>query len=476
MGSTEILLKSEKFGGFKFSPRLGKGVSLSNGGTYGFAFGTDLKFNEIGLPDKKASDDGEWGRPGPTITGVASFKGTTHEQNFVIEDCAIPYSLHNLISYIYTATAFNSDSLGEMRLGKVKNTLTSLFQGPKDRLNGDSGHFLAVGYDHAKAEISLENNDELNLQDPLFWNARLDNPGLEFNEHYKRVDDTLEDFVKNHGGVYTSYKSPVFQTPTSVHPLGGCGMGSSARTGVVNEHGKVYRNDPGVSDFYEGLYVLDGSIIPMPLATNPLLTISAISEYAMTHLCAAIPKGRGVGSSLVAKRKPPGVRFEETLQGFLEDYETGGVKWKTKKSLSRGQALTIRIFVEVADLEKFVKDPERRCRLQGTVDSPLIDSGRILHMEDTSHQVLVAEKGRKDTKFIRSTFTVTNSKGQRFRFELKKTVRNDYILDFYKDLTTHEILVYLEDQSKDEPQLQGIVKISAKDFFWNCAQAKIYQY
>jgi cholesterol oxidase len=56
---------------------------------------------------------------------------------------------------------------------------------------------------------------------------------------------------------------------TSTHPLGGCGIGQDAQTGVVDEFGAVFG--------CPGLYIADASIIPTALGVNPSLTISALS-------------------------------------------------------------------------------------------------------------------------------------------------------------------------------------------------------
>jgi choline dehydrogenase-like flavoprotein len=60
------------------------------------------------------------------------------------------------------------------------------------------------------------------------------------------------------------------------HPLGGCRMAESADLGVVDDTGAVYG--------YEGLYCIDGSIIPTSLGVNPSLTISAVSERCAQKL------------------------------------------------------------------------------------------------------------------------------------------------------------------------------------------------
>jgi cholesterol oxidase len=65
----------------------------------------------------------------------------------------------------------------------------------------------------------------------------------------------------------------------TVHPLGGCPMGTSARDGVVDSHGNVFGAD--------GLYVADGSIMPGPVGANPSLTIAAMAERIAAGIVAA---------------------------------------------------------------------------------------------------------------------------------------------------------------------------------------------
>jgi cholesterol oxidase len=62
----------------------------------------------------------------------------------------------------------------------------------------------------------------------------------------------------------------------TVHPLGGCPMADDPKLGVVDDGGKVHG--------YEGLYVLDGSIVPTALGVNPSKTIAALAERGVERL------------------------------------------------------------------------------------------------------------------------------------------------------------------------------------------------
>ncbi|MCE9667946.1 GMC oxidoreductase [Myxococcus stipitatus] len=70
--------------------------------------------------------------------------------------------------------------------------------------------------------------------------------------------------------------------PTTAHILGGCCMGDSPETGVIDSHHRVFG--------YAGLYVIDGSAISANPGVNPSLTITALAERAMTF----IPTARSV--------------------------------------------------------------------------------------------------------------------------------------------------------------------------------------
>jgi cholesterol oxidase len=68
----------------------------------------------------------------------------------------------------------------------------------------------------------------------------------------------------------------LFNIGTTAHILGGCVIGADPQKGVIDTQNRVFG--------YEGLYVVDGSMIPANLGVNPSLTITAMAEHAMSHI------------------------------------------------------------------------------------------------------------------------------------------------------------------------------------------------
>jgi cholesterol oxidase len=64
--------------------------------------------------------------------------------------------------------------------------------------------------------------------------------------------------------------------PGTAHFMGGVPFGQDAGEGVIGLNCEVHN--------YPGLYVVDGSIMPANPGINPSLTITALAEYAMSHI------------------------------------------------------------------------------------------------------------------------------------------------------------------------------------------------
>jgi cholesterol oxidase len=63
--------------------------------------------------------------------------------------------------------------------------------------------------------------------------------------------------------------------PLTAHFIGGCTIGASAESGVIDPYQRVYG--------HPGLHVADGSAISANLGVNPSLSITAQAERAMAY-------------------------------------------------------------------------------------------------------------------------------------------------------------------------------------------------
>ncbi|MEZ5182901.1 MAG: GMC family oxidoreductase [Acidimicrobiales bacterium] len=88
------------------------------------------------------------------------------------------------------------------------------------------------------------------------------------NEAAREVAEMLD------GDPWGAWNETILDAPTTAHILGGCVIGDSPDTGVIDPYHRVYG--------YEGLYVSDGSAISANLGVNPSLSITALTERAMS--------------------------------------------------------------------------------------------------------------------------------------------------------------------------------------------------
>lgn len=64
--------------------------------------------------------------------------------------------------------------------------------------------------------------------------------------------------------------------PITVHPLGGAAMAESPEAGVTNPFGEVFG--------HPGLFITDGSLLPVPTGAPPSMTIAALAEYVIERM------------------------------------------------------------------------------------------------------------------------------------------------------------------------------------------------
>jgi cholesterol oxidase len=81
------------------------------------------------------------------------------------------------------------------------------------------------------------------------------------------------EYARAAGGIaMNSLLESMLNMSVTAHILGGCAIGGSPASGVIDNHHEVFG--------YPGLYVMDGSAVPGNIGVNPSLTITALAERA----------------------------------------------------------------------------------------------------------------------------------------------------------------------------------------------------
>ena len=92
-----------------------------------------------------------------------------------------------------------------------------------------------------------------------------------------RANEFAETFARVTGGTAMSMVPEIlFDVPGTAHCLGGCVIAGSPDQGVVDGRHRLFG--------YKNAYVCDGSVIAANLGVNPSLTITALTERAMSFI------------------------------------------------------------------------------------------------------------------------------------------------------------------------------------------------
>jgi cholesterol oxidase len=264
LGSTELLLRSRDRG-LRLSDRLGHRFS-ANGDIIAFGYGAKIPVNAIGVghPLKNGLEP-----IGASVSGQLEINDPDDLGNqLCIQEGALPSSLAPVLPVMFVPN-------GRL-LGALKSLISGVYKGPLSSLQT----FFAVSHDSASGQFVLDGNGRLQL----IWRGAKDEPV------YANLDRKLSALVDAVGGSYV--KNPLAGSvmghqPATAHPLGGCGMGHDASSGVVDHKGRVFDQTGGeATSVHDGLYVIDGAVIPRSLGVNPLLTITALAERTMIHMAA----------------------------------------------------------------------------------------------------------------------------------------------------------------------------------------------
>lgn len=323
LGSPEILMRSENFG-LRFSPRLGQQFSC-NGDNILALQGSDLRTNSVAQEFQPLDRR----NVGPTITGIIDVKKEQSGPAFLIQEFGVPAALKRIFEELVTTSSLLHELGKQERQSHVKDD-KGLDPLAVDAEKMDKVLVLGIiGHDESSGELELPVSPRLDENQECEGRLRIHWPGVRksalINDAYERAGKLFPEQWK---------KAPVLPNPLwrllpedldfvfrsergpllTVHPLGGCPIGPSRDEGVVDQYGRVYDFSPrkGTTDLHEGLWVLDGSVLPSSLGVNPALTIAAVAQRSAIRMAQECVWTRpGVPVPAPAKERP---RSRELLQ------------------------------------------------------------------------------------------------------------------------------------------------------------------
>ncbi|HZT32890.1 MAG TPA: alpha/beta fold hydrolase [Bryobacteraceae bacterium] len=459
LGSTEILLRS-KAHGLPLSDRVGERFS-GNGDVLGFSYDSDQVINGVGF----GSRDPRGRQPvGPCITGVIDMRQQPKlEDGMIIEEGSIPGAIATLLPVglaeaAATLGVHSAEGL-EAAVKADEDEVTSLFRGPYDGAVHNTQTYLVMTHDAGNGRISME-NDRLQIR----W------PGVGEAPIFQKVNDTLAKATEPLHGTYVI--NPIWsklfhRNLITVHPLGGCVMAEDASAGVVNHKGQAFAGASG-SQVHEGLYVADGSVIPLPLGVNPLLTISALAERA----CALLADDRGWKIDYTLPSQPPqgepearllGIQFTETMRGYFST----AVKDDCERGAQQGQAenspFAFTLTIRSDNLDEMLRNPQHRARMTGVAEAPAL-SAQPITVTDGVFQLFVEDPNNVETRNMIYRMKLTTEEGRSYFFHGVKIVHSNPILDVWHDTSTLYITLH-DGEDETWPVLgKGILHILPADF------------
>jgi cholesterol oxidase len=276
LGSTEIMLRSRERG-LRLPDAVGTRFS-GNGDFFGIAYNGDQRTDILGFGNHPEDPVRSAVSAGPTIVGVIRYnRAQPLGEQMIFEDLSAPRAAieaaRRILPLLPGTDTDDRPILDWLdNLGELRRVARDIQFDPRGALN-HSMAYLVMAHDDAGGRMSLS-GDRL----------RIDWPHAGEQPAFARINREVLAHAQALGARFVG--NPVWSFLRSrhlitAHPLGGCPMGESQATGLVDEFGRVFDSLGGR---HRGLYVVDGSVIPTALGVNPFLTIAALAERTAERL------------------------------------------------------------------------------------------------------------------------------------------------------------------------------------------------
>lgn len=489
VGTSEILLRSREKKSLQIPETVGKYFS-GNGGFISGGISVDFDVNQIGVKKgqyaerrvrqedrRKTSSRSKERRNkinnlivgsiykeqiGPTITAMLDkrFGQKTDGMGHVIEDSSIPGAIADTIPMYWYAALLKNILSGEVELSELGSIIEKNSMLYKNEILRKTIIFLGVSHDGSRGTLSLKDRKEGKIQEAdLFW------PGYIGQENIQNLRSDMKNLVEKMNGIFLEYTDVGTRRPLSVHPLGGCRMAPDIQTGAVNHRCQLYFPDSEDSQkVYDGLYIMDGSVIPRSLAINPLWTICAVTERAMSFIS---PKkeDRSLMMNTDTENDSRGLKFTEFFQGYAFSSFEKDYKWNCEKGREIGPAGIFNIFLdlEISDMEEFISTRHIR-KMQGFVEAPLLSLSGKLRILQGSHFQFKEEKDNVYNKYFEYLFQLITEDGVKYILSGRKELSLKNILGSWEETTQ----MYFDVTDENGlPKARGMAFISLDSFIRN---------
>lgn len=462
LGSTAILLRSRERG-LALSPKLGCAFS-GNADVLGTAYNTDQQTDVLGFG---AHGDRDAFPVGPTILSALDYRVGEREgaERFLIEEGAFPRALVDLTRrggpVLSVLSGQDTDAGFVDKAQEISRSL-------RDQIGfdpaGAANHtmlYLGMGHDGSDGQIVLDRYG----QPRIIWGELSERPVL------RRLNDEMYKLTAALGGTYIPHpraSKTLGENTVTVHPLGGCPMADDASEGVVDEFGEVFNGSK--EGRHRGLYVADGSILPVAVGVNPLLTISALAERIAEKLLAAYPERiEAVPKSPTPPEPAPlpiGIEMSEELRGhctasIVDATTPEELKSAEGQGKEEGIELNFRVTILIDDLDRFIETAEHEAPCFGYVESQLYGGRR--RIEEGRFNLFVADP-ESNTKRLSYRLKFLGADGERYLLDGVKEVRDDPGFDSIADMTTLFTTIRKGWSIEGSAVAQGIVRVTLKGF------------
>ena len=461
LGSTEILLRSAEKG-LRLSSRLGRHFT-GNGDVLAFSYNGEARVDGVGWG---AARPGSLPGTGPTITGVIDLRGTPDvKEGMVIEEGAVPGALGGILPQAWADASAMLGTHTERsisdRVREREREIDSLLRGPHAGADRNTQTYLVMTHDRGDGRLRLVNDKLL-----------VDWPRVGSEPIFQRVQRNLVAATRPLGGTYLP--NPIWakmmgHSLVTVHPLGGCPMGADVRHGVVNHEGKVLDADGGAP--HAGLYVTDGSVIPVPLGVNPLLTISALTE----RCCALIAQERQWTIDYTLPSEPAGpaanrtvgIEFTERMQGFVStnvtEVSAEGYARGEQAGQRENSTFSFVLTVATQDANQLVHDPAHEARMLGVVQAPALSADPLVVTEGR-FSLFIRDELHVATRDMRYRMRLTATDGREYFFTGYKYVHDGPVTGAWHDTTTLFVSITDGPDESGPVLATGILRIEPADF------------